>query len=109
MRGRPEALQGLEVGPGPIPDIALPPITGITGGEAAHDPVTGDLRDDRGTGDRMDLCISTDDRCLTLPKCRDGQPIDEEVVGLDREPPDSSLHRKMCRPQDIQLIDLAWT
>ena len=51
--------------------------------------------------------VATDERCLFDGKGAHGEPIDEHMLRLHRQPRDCAAHPLVSRPQDVESVDFS--
>ncbi len=66
---------------GAIPHVPLPTVAGIAQRKTPHESIANHLRDDRRARDRMDLCVSTNDRVVFTTEVLDGKTVDHDMTG----------------------------
>jgi len=70
-----------------------------------HNPIACDFRDHARGRDRLAVAISVDDGGLGERKGNDGQSIDQDVLGRERECGDGVAHGPVRCPQNVYSID----
>ncbi len=89
--------------------VVLPAVARIAEREPFHHPVADHLRDDRRTGDRVDLGVAVDDvRVRADLRLEPGDPVavDQDVL-VAADPGDRPAHGEMGGVVDVELVDLA--
>jgi len=76
-----------------------------TRAEVTHHRVARHFRDHAGGGDAQAAAIPIDNRGLWKRERKNGQAIDQNVIGHDGEGPDGGAHRQMCCAQNVNSID----
>ncbi|MEY2531502.1 MAG: hypothetical protein QOI96_1587, partial [Verrucomicrobiota bacterium] len=66
-----------------------------------HNPIARDFRNHARGRDRLAVAISVDDGGLGERKRNDGQPIDQDVLGRERECGDGVAHGPVRCPQNV--------
>lgn len=77
-----------------------------TRAEVAHNRIARDLGDHAGRGDAQAVAITVDDGGLREGERKDGQAVDEDMVGPEVQGGEGGPHRLVGRAQDIDGIDL---
>jgi len=95
MDGRPEPVQRVEVLRHAIAHVALEAVARVREAHPHHQPVAGDLGDDRGSRDRRHQRIAGDHRLAVTTAVDTVAAVDEDELGPDRQRP----HRASERPQ----------
>ena len=77
-----------------------------TRAEVTHHRVARHFRDHAGGGDAQAVAIPIDNRGLWKGERKNGQAIDQNVIGQDGEGRDGGAHRPVCRAQNVHSVDL---
>ena len=89
-----------------IAAVGFPAIAGIVTRMLGHDPVAGNLGNDRGSGNRPAPGVAGDD-CFRRPvPARAGIAVDEDPGGFLRQSRDRAGHRQHAGPVDVELLNL---
>jgi hypothetical protein len=91
---------------GAVAFVLAEAILGEARAEVTHHRVARHFRDHAGGGDRQAVTISVNDRCLREWKRKDGQSVDEHVIGRRKERGDGGAHRFVGRAQNVDSIYL---
>ena len=91
---------------GAVAFVLAEAILGEARAEVTHHHVARYFRDHAGGGDRQAVTISVDDRGLREWKWKDGQSVNESVIGQGKERGDGGAHRLVGRAQNVDSIDL---
>jgi len=75
-----------------------------TRAEVTHHRVARHFRDHAGSGDAQAVAIPIDNRGLWKGERKNGQAIDQNVIGQDGEGCDGGAHRPVCRAQKSRII-----
>lgn len=77
-----------------------------TRAEVTHHRVARHFRDHAGGGDAQTVAIPVDDRGLWKGEGKNGEAIDQNVIGQDGEGRDGGAHRPVCRAQNVHSVNL---
>ncbi len=91
---------------GAVAFVLAETILGKERAEVTHHLVARHFRNHTGGGDRQAVTIAVDDRGLREWKRKDGQSVDEDMIGPGKERGDRSAHCFVGRAQNVDSIDL---
>ena len=74
--------------------------------EVTHHHVAPHLCDHAGGRDRQAIAVAIDDRSLGKRKRKNGQPINQDMIGGTGEDFDGGTHRFVGGAQNVDLVDL---
>ncbi len=105
MDGGTEPVQCVEVLRHAVAHVALEAVARMREAHPHHQPVAGDLGDDRGRRDRRHQRIAGDHRLAVAAAVDTVAAVDEHELGPDRQRPHRASERPQRCAQDIVAVD----
>ena len=103
--GRPEPGQRREMLRHAIAHVALEAVAGMGSAEPHHQPVAGDLGDDRGGGDREHQRVAATSPPRSRSRSRSVAAVDEDELRPHRQRLDRARQRPERGAQDVVAVD----
>src|SRR5437763_31391 len=87
--------------------ISFPSIVRIAARKSAHQAIARHLRDDRRARDAEAAMIAANDVRMGNAEGAELNPVDEDVIGAQRQARDGAAHGQHRRMKDVEPVDLA--
>ena len=96
---------GIEVVPGAVTFVLVEVIVRIHAVQAAHEPVSRDLGDDRGRGNAEALGVAPDDRQHPARPLEQLASVHQHQVGFEAKRLDRAVHGHECGLENVVTVD----